>query len=95
MGRGYEAVIDMSTASHRYDRSSLIDLNSKGYGSNAPRQRFALGRFLPITRGRNRPRADCLPANKSVPFSMLPINLGKIIPKATQERQGDVFRWLG
>lgn len=29
MGRDYEAVVDMSTASNGYGRSSLIELNSK------------------------------------------------------------------
>ncbi|MBK3453234.1 hypothetical protein [Pseudomonas sp. MF6754] len=45
MCRNYVAVIDMSTASNGYDQSSLIDLNSKGYGANAMRQRFAFAGF--------------------------------------------------
>jgi hypothetical protein len=50
MCRDYEAIIDMSTASNGYDRSSLIDLNSKDYGANALRQRFDFFRFCLLRR---------------------------------------------
>ncbi len=71
MGRDYEAVIDMSTASNGYDRPSLIDLNSKGYGANALRQRFAFCRFCLLRRAACDPKQSLSLPCKSVLYPQI------------------------